>query len=69
MSKLIGCVGHDCDDCKKQQGVIESLRQRVAAQDELMREMGEALEMYMADEDIPWSVVEAALTKYKEVTK
>ena len=29
MSKLIGCVGHDCDDCKKQQGVIESLRHQL----------------------------------------
>ena len=34
-----------------------------------MEMMGDALEMYMSDEDIPWSVVEAALTAYKEFGK
>jgi len=43
--------------------------QTILAMIELLREMGEALEMYMAAEDIPWSVVEEALAKYKEMTK
>jgi len=35
----------------------------------VMEMMSDALEMYMSEEDIPWSVVEAALAAYKEMMK
>jgi hypothetical protein len=57
-----------------QQAEIESLHQRIAAQDELLREMGEALEKYqkrgsMDDLEDADYAMDAVLAKYKGMTK
>jgi len=57
------------DLCNDQQKEIESLRQRVAAQDELLQEMGEALEKIDAEYmTLPQYACES-IAKYREMRK
>ncbi len=61
-----------CEKCARplpDAEVIESLRQRVAAQDELLREMGEALEKIDAEYmTLPQYACES-IAKYREMRK
>ena len=66
--EVVERLRHGCATSDEARVEIEHLRQRVANQDELLREMAEALEQYVIEEGATGSA-EKAFAKYKDMTK